>query len=88
MLFVTSCAEGVRATVTETADEVHIDDITGDPIEGDCLGGFPLELDEPIGERTVVVDGEEWQRLQRAGCPDQLFFAPPGVELSLDCFPQ
>lgn len=88
LLFVTSCADEVEATVTESADEIVIDDVTGDPIEGDCLGSFPLVLEAPIGDRAVVVEGDRWQRLASPDCPDVEYIAPPGFDLSPTCFPQ
>jgi hypothetical protein len=83
---VTGCADDVDASVTETDDAVRIDDISGDRVEGDCLGGVRLTLREPLGARGLFVDGERWQRLQGLYCPDGRF-GPAEVDPSSDCQP-
>lgn len=58
------CAETGDATVVETASEVRIADITrGDAIDGDCNGSVAIELDMPIGDRDLFVNGEPWIRI-------------------------
>ena len=66
---VTVCSDRVSATVTETDQTVRIEDIDGDVISGaDCEGVVTLDLAMPVGDRTVVVGGEEWVALS-ATCP-------------------
>jgi hypothetical protein len=87
--FLTTCAEDVGASLTETEDEVRISDIEGDALgdgrDGpDCQGGVTLSLAEPIGDRAVVVDGETWVLQRGSGCPDGRF-APPESNVTRDC---
>ena len=85
----TTCAEEVTATLTETVEEVQIGDIEGDALgtgrDGpDCQGGVTLNLSEPIGDRTVVVDEATWRLFQGSGCLDGRF-APPDSNVTKDC---
>lgn len=77
VLSVDLCAENVTARVVETDDEVRISDVSGEPLSGDCLGGVELELAVPVGERRVVVDGDEWVRIDD-DC-ELAYYAPPVV---------
>lgn len=61
-LFV-ECADAVSARVTETPDEVRIDRVRGSRVDGDCLGIRPLDLEAPIGDRRLSVNGERWMRI-------------------------
>jgi hypothetical protein len=49
----TSCAEGVDASLAESADSVRIDQISGRVVDGDCLGGVEIELSAPLGDRLI-----------------------------------
>ena len=87
----TTCAEEVSASLTETDEEVRIGDIEGDALGNgrdgpDCQGGVTLSLSEPIGDRTVVVEGTAWRLQQGSGCPDGRF-APPDSTVTKDCEP-
>lgn len=63
------CSRGVSADVTETRSEIRIDRIEGAVLRGDdCEGVFPLQLEEPISDRSIVVEGETWVELQDS-CP-------------------
>ncbi|MEM1334519.1 MAG: hypothetical protein AAGG08_13785 [Actinomycetota bacterium] len=63
------CSQDLSADVTETQSEVRIESIEGDVLRGDdCEGVLPLRLDEPVGGRTVVVDGATWVELADT-CP-------------------
>ena len=64
----TTCADGLHADTEETTDQVRIDRFEGDAIDGDCVGLLRIELNAPIGDREVVVDGERWADLP-ATCP-------------------
>lgn len=64
----TTCADGLHGEAKELADRVRIDQLEGDVIEGDCLGLLRIELDAPIGDRHVVVNGEQWVDLPET-CP-------------------
>lgn len=61
----TSCTqESVSARVTETAAEVRIDDVRAERYDrGDCQGAATIDLDAPIGDRIVTVDGDTWIRI-------------------------
>lgn len=62
------CAEPGDATVAESGAEVRIDAVSrGDAVDGDCNGVVHIELDAPIGDRDVFVDGEPWIRIDD-GC--------------------
>lgn len=63
-----TCADDVSVKVEETTSEVRITDVTGVPIDGDCGGGVTVELEAPLGDRDVVVNGERWVRLAPS-CP-------------------
>lgn len=56
-------ADDPVARVVESGDEVRLGDVTGTRDGGDCLGAIRVELDAPIGDRAVVVEGEEWVRI-------------------------
>ena len=43
--------------VSETGDEVRVDNVSGEFIDGDCLGSVALTLEQPLGTRTLVVEG-------------------------------
>lgn len=73
----TPCAADVSAVVTESDSEVRVDDIRGDALDGDCLGAVPLDLDAPVGDREVVVNGDRWVRID-ANC-ELAVFAPDDV---------
>ena len=73
----TPCADDVSAVVTESDSEIRIDDVRGEALDGDCLGGLQLDLDAPIGGRVVVVNGDRWVRID-ANC-DLAVFAPDDV---------
>lgn len=77
-----SCANDVEASVTETAREVRIDEISADQVDGDCTGGVGLALREPLGDRALVVEGEAWEHIL-GGCPYD--FGPADAEPSPDC---
>ncbi len=63
------CSQDLSADVTETQSEVRIGSIDGDVLRGDdCEGVLPLRLEEPIGDRIVVVNGERWVELEDT-CP-------------------
>jgi hypothetical protein len=70
----TPCAQNVSADVAESDTEIRVDDIRGDVLDGDCLGAVPLDLDAPIGERKVIVNGDTWMRID-ANC-ELAVFAP------------
>jgi len=70
----TPCAETVSADVAESNTEIRVDDICGDALDGDCFGVVPLDLDAPIGEREVIVNGDTWMRID-ANC-ELAVFAP------------
>ncbi len=74
----TGCADDVSASLTETDDVVRIDDVSGDPVDGDCLGGLRLTLARPFGNRDLVVEGETWQRMD-GDCPFGTF-GPPDMD--------
>ena len=85
----TTCAEEVDATLSETDDKVRIGDIEGDALgdggdHPDCQGGTSFDLSEPTGERRVVVDGTTWQ-LQRGSGRHDGRFAPPDSSVTADC---
>lgn len=49
--------------VVETGTEVRFDAVSGTRNGGDCLGSIRVEFEAPIGDRAVVVEGEEWVRI-------------------------
>ena len=54
------CADAT-ADVSETSDEVRVENLSGDVTDGDCLGTVALTLEQPLGTRTIVVEGETWR---------------------------
>ncbi|MDQ3782080.1 MAG: hypothetical protein M3349_03975, partial [Actinomycetota bacterium] len=75
---VTTCADGVSVAVEETRDEVRITDVAGIAINGDCLGSVVVELEAPLGERDIVVNGELWIELP-PDCPWGFVGRPRGL---------
>lgn len=73
----TPCADDVSAVVTESGSDVRVDDIRGDALDGDCLGAVPLDLDAPVGDREVIVNGDRWVRID-ANC-ELAEYAPDDV---------
>lgn len=62
-MLLVECAHDVSARLVETPDEVRVDQVKGDRVDGDCLGSTILDLSSPIDERALVVDGERWVRI-------------------------
>jgi adenosine/AMP kinase len=79
--FATSCAENVEVTVEESADLVAVVDVVGDSIDGDCGGFATVELDRPIGDRSILVGNDEWQVL--ADC--EVVVAVPSNRANSEC---
>lgn len=56
-------AGSARAEVIEANDLVTISEIVGDALRGeDCAEEVTINLAEPLGDRTVVVNDESWGR--------------------------
>jgi hypothetical protein len=66
LLLSVSCADDVDAEFTEYTDQVRVHDISGDPVDGDCVGGTALTLTQPLGNRALVVEGDTWRRVRRS----------------------
>lgn len=58
-----SCAHDLRADLTETRDEVRIENLRGRVENGDCLSVVSIPLETPLGDRTIVVNGDAWVEL-------------------------
>lgn len=65
LAFAASCSDEISVEVEETSEEVHITDVVGNAIDGDCLGGVTVELEAPLGRRDVVVGDERWIQLSQ-----------------------
>jgi hypothetical protein len=66
-LYVT-CSSDAHAEISETSDEVRVKNVSGEVIDGDCLGSVALTLEQPLGTRTLVVEGNIWHDVGR-DCP-------------------
>lgn len=64
----TTCADGVAARATESDESVRLDRISGDVKGDDCAGAVEIDLSAPIAGRTLLVEGNEWHRVD-ASCP-------------------
>jgi hypothetical protein len=63
-----TCASEVRAEARELEDEVRVDNVSGEFIDGDCMGSVVLVLERPLGTRELVVEGNTWHDVGR-DCP-------------------
>lgn len=83
LVLFTTCADDVTAGVTESADSVHLDRISGDVKGDDCAGTVEIDLSAPIADRTLMVEGSEWHRVG-ASCPYGEF-GPGGADVPAAC---
>lgn len=81
MSFSTSCAENVDVTVEESTDLIAVVNVVGDSIDGDCGGFATVELDAPIGDRSISVGNDEWE--VRTDCP--VVVAVPANRVDSEC---
>ncbi len=56
----TSCSDDVEVQIEESATEVAVRIVGGEAIDGDCGGSVVATLEAPLGDRSIVVDGDQW----------------------------
>jgi hypothetical protein len=68
------------AQLIETAESVELDDVTAtlQPSGNDCSGVLQVELDEPLGERAFIVEGQRWVPYEGT-CERDVTLVPPDV---------
>jgi hypothetical protein len=67
LILYTTCSNP-HAEISETSDEVRVENVSGQFIDADCLGSVALTLEQPLGTRTLVVEGKTWHDVG-PGCP-------------------
>ena len=78
--------DDVTAVVVENAGEIRIDDVSATIQPGDdCNGVLLVDLDEPLRDRAVVVEGDRWVPYQGT-CGRPVTLVPPDVpDWFVDC---
>lgn len=85
LTLLTGCANNLEVDVVELPDEIRIDDLRGDVIDGDCANALAVPLAEPIAGKTIVVDGAPWVRVVGPRCRLGDVVPPDDVEDSGPC---
>jgi hypothetical protein len=62
------CSSDAHAEVRGTTDEVRVENVSGEAVSSDCQGIVTLTLEQPLGTRTLVVEGDVWHDVGR-DCP-------------------
>jgi hypothetical protein len=81
LILVVACSKNGHAEISETSDEVRVENVSGEFIDGDCLGSVALTLEQPLATRTLVVEGKTWYDVGR-DCPWGEY-GPGDVDLDL-----
>lgn len=82
---IVQCFADATARIREAATEVRIDDLRGTSLEpDDCQGIVHVQLADELGDRSVVVNGEIWRRVDD-GCSLARFASPNATGLPAVC---
>lgn len=75
----------VTAEVTETAGAVRVDEVSAEVTDDDCAGALQIDLDAPLGDRVLIVEGEQWIPFEGT-CDRRVTLVPPDIpEWFTDC---